>query len=65
MLEKRIEKPALIIRGADSSYVKDADFLSFKSSFVNAELITIEGANHWVHAIKPIEFVSAILEFSK
>ena len=59
LLEKRIEKPALIIRGADSSYVKDADFQSFKSSFVNAELITIEGANHWVHAIKPIEFVSA------
>jgi pimeloyl-ACP methyl ester carboxylesterase len=65
LLEKRIEKPALVIRGADSAYVKDADFQSFKSSFVNAELITIEGANHWVHATKPMEFVSAILEFSK
>ncbi|MCP9768695.1 alpha/beta fold hydrolase [Lacihabitans sp. LS3-19] len=65
LLEKRIEKPALVIRGADSSYVSDADFQSFKNSFVNAELVTIVGANHWVHAIKPIEFVAAILEFSK
>ena len=64
VLDKKVEKPTLLIRGSDSSYVTDADFEDFKSSFVNAELLTIEGANHWVHATKPIEFVEAILEFS-
>ena len=64
VLDKKVEKPTLLIRGSDSSYVTDADFEDFKSSFVNAELLTINGANHWVHATKPIEFVEAILEFS-
>lgn len=64
VLDKKVEKPTLLIRGSDSSYVTDADFEDFKSSFVNAELLTIEGANHWVHATKPNEFVEAILEFS-
>jgi pimeloyl-ACP methyl ester carboxylesterase len=64
VLDKRVEKPTLLIRGSESSYVTDADFEDFKLSFVNAELLTIEGANHWVHATKPVEFVEAILEFS-
>jgi pimeloyl-ACP methyl ester carboxylesterase len=64
VLDKKVEKPTLLIRGSDSSYVTDADFEVFKSSFVNAKLLTIQGANHWVHATRPLEFVEAILEFS-
>ena len=64
VLDKKVEKPTLLIRGSESSYVTDADFELFKSAFVNAELLTIEGANHWVHAIKPQEFIEAIIKFS-
>jgi pimeloyl-ACP methyl ester carboxylesterase len=64
VLGKKVEKPTLLIRGSDSSYVTEADFEVFKSSFVNAKLLTIQGANHWVHATRPVEFVEAILEFS-
>ena len=64
ILDKKVDKPALLVRGSESSYVTDADFEYFKSSFVNAELQTIDGANHWVHATKPVEFVEAILKFS-
>jgi esterase len=64
ILDKKEDKPALLVRGSESSYVTDADFEYFRSSFVNAELQTIDGANHWVHATKPVEFVEAILKFS-
>lgn len=63
-LDKTVDKPTLLIRGSDSSYVTDADFAVFKAAFINAELLTIDGANHWVHATKPTEFVEVILEFS-
>ncbi|HLO45442.1 MAG TPA: alpha/beta fold hydrolase [Leadbetterella sp.] len=63
-LEKKVEKPTLLIRGSDSSYVTDADFEIFQASFTNAELATIDGANHWVHATKPTEFIECILAFS-
>ena len=65
MLTKTVQEPALLIRGSDSSYVTDTDFEIFKAAFVNSQLITIDGANHWVHATKPAEFIEAILEFSK
>jgi pimeloyl-ACP methyl ester carboxylesterase len=65
ILDKKVDKPTLLIRGSESSYVTDADFEVFKSAFVNAELLTIEGANHWVHATKPAEFVEAILDFAQ
>jgi len=62
-LERKITKPVLFIRGGDSSYITDEDIAEIKSTFVNARVLTIEGANHWVHATKPAEFVSAVVEF--
>lgn len=59
------QKPAMIMRGSDSGYVKEDDFEQFKQSFPNAELVTIDGANHWVHALKPSEFVSNVVRFIK
>ncbi len=61
---KIVDKPVLLIRGSESGYVKEADFEEFKKGFPNAVLRTIEGANHWVHATKPEEFVEAVLAFS-
>jgi esterase len=63
-LDKKVNQPALLIRGSESSYVTDADFELFKAAYPISTLVTIEGANHWVHATKPLEFINAILEFA-
>lgn len=62
-LENKILAPTLLIRGSESSYVSNQDFSDFKQAYPNARLATIDGANHWVHATKPAEFVSTILDF--
>lgn len=60
---KAIDKPVLFIRGLDSNYISDEDFKNIQNSYINAELVSIEGANHWVHATKPKEFIEAVLTF--
>ncbi|KPM47137.1 alpha/beta fold hydrolase [Jiulongibacter sediminis] len=61
--DRLIEKPVLFIRGGESSYITDADFKSIQKGYPNAEMVTIEGANHWVHATKPTEFIKAVEDF--
>lgn len=63
--ESIVEKPVLFIRGSESSYVTDEDFTEIKKGYPAARLETVEGANHWVHATKPKEFVEAVLNFIK
>lgn len=60
---RTVEKPVLFMRGGDSSYIKDEDIPAIKAIFTNAEVQTIAGANHWVHATKPEEFVESVIEF--
>ncbi len=59
------EKPTLFVRGSRSDYVKDSDWEKAKLLFPNAELITIEGAGHWVHADKPKELLEVLKAFLK
>jgi pimeloyl-ACP methyl ester carboxylesterase len=59
------EKPALFIRGSRSNYIKDEDWERTKQLFPNAELVTIEGAGHWVHADKPKELLEVLKGFLK
>ena len=63
--DKKITKPVLFIRGSESSYISDVDFEEIKQTYTDVQLVTIEGANHWVHAIKPAEFVDAVVKFAK
>lgn len=44
------DKPTLFIRGGASDYILPEDFPQIRSNFPKAEIITIEGASHWVHA---------------
>ena len=44
------------IRGAESSYVLPRHEPAIRALFPSAQLHTIEGAGHWVHADKPAEF---------
>lgn len=53
----------LFIRGALSNYILDEDFDAIQEVFPDSELVTIEGAGHWVHAEKAEEFMEKILAF--
>ncbi|MDZ7742043.1 MAG: alpha/beta fold hydrolase [Bacteroidota bacterium] len=57
------DMPSLFIRGGDSDYVSEQDIGKIKEHFTKAEIHTIEGASHWVHAEKPKEFNKLVSRF--
>lgn len=57
------DKPTLFIRGSRSNYVQDEDFPQIRHLFPLAQVVTIEGAGHWVHADKPAELLAVLREF--
>lgn len=57
------KKPTLFIRGSKSDYIVNDDINMIHSIFPNSELITIDGAGHWLHAEKPHEFFQAVNDF--
>jgi esterase len=57
------EKPALFVRGSRSNYIRDSDLPLIRQLFPQAEIVTIEGAGHWVHAEKPAELLAAVKKF--
>ncbi|TNF88620.1 MAG: alpha/beta fold hydrolase [Gammaproteobacteria bacterium] len=59
----RIDLPTLFIRGARSDYVGDAEIDLIRERFGDAEIATIEGAGHWLHAERPEEFAERVLAF--
>jgi pimeloyl-ACP methyl ester carboxylesterase len=52
--------PTLFVRGALSDYVPDSDEPVIRELFPRAEIVTIEGAGHWVHAEQPAGFLEAL-----
>lgn len=58
-----IDVPALFVKGEKSDYIFQGDIKLITSMFPQAELVTIPGAGHWVHADKPQEFYKEVLEF--
>ena len=59
----RFEKPALFIRGGDSDYIVDDDFPAIDANFPQAQIETIAGGTHWVHADAPEEFYKIVASF--
>ena len=57
--------PALFIKGEQSNYILDSDKEKIKNLFPLASFATIKGAGHWIHAQKPKELASIILEYQK
>ena len=55
--------PALFIRGEKSDYILDSDIEHIHKFFPNAELKTIAGAGHWIHAENPKAFFETVMEF--
>lgn len=53
--------PSLFIRGGKSGYVRDEDLEYIQLLFPAAELATVAGAGHWVHAEQP-DLLSDVVE---
>ena len=53
----------LFIRGDLSDYVKSEYYPAIHGMFPNAEIQTLEGTGHWLHAEKPVEYCKMVLEF--
>lgn len=53
----------LFLRGDRSDYIKETDAKLINDHFPNAEIITITGAGHWLHAEKPEEFFKHSITF--
>jgi len=56
-------KPTLFVRGENSDYIGPADHRSIKKYFPIAELATVAGAGHWVHAQAPDVFERMVRDF--
>ena len=51
------------MRGGASAYVADEDREGIRARFPNAELVTIDGAGHWVHADAPDALAEVVTDF--
>lgn len=61
--EPQFQGPVLWIRGDQSNYVRDEDQPAMRALFPHAELLTVHGAGHWVHAEKTEEVIAALRGF--
>lgn len=59
------DTPTLFIRGEKSNYITDSDWENIQQQFINAQLVTLQGSGHWVHAEKPNEFFNVVSQFIK
>lgn len=57
------DAPTLFIAGGASGYIVEADHDSILDIFPSAEIRTIEGAGHWVHAEAREAFSDVVLKF--
>lgn len=55
--------PALFVRGGTSDYIRDEDIPFLRQLFPRAELETIPGVGHWLHAEAPERFIQIITNF--
>jgi len=57
---RAFDGPALFLRGAQSDYVLQDDEAAIRELFPGSDIVTIEGAGHWVHAEQPERFLAAL-----
>jgi len=53
----------LVIRGANSDFVKDEDAAVFDGFFPNWKLKTVDHSGHWVHSEQPARFIDDVVDF--
>jgi esterase len=55
--------PVLFIRGANSDYLSETDILEIRRLFPQAELTSVQDADHLLHIQKPEVFVRVVTQF--
>lgn len=62
-INQKFSGPALFIRGQFSDYVPESTIPVIRTLFLQASIVTIENAGHWIHAERPAEFLNAVKSF--
>lgn len=57
------EGPTLFLGGASSAYISSDDYPEIQRLFPCADIQYIHDASHWIHADKPLDFISSIISF--
>ncbi|CAJ1063769.1 protein ABHD11 [Xyrichtys novacula] len=57
------EGPTLFLGGASSAYISSEDYPEIQRLFPYADIQYIPDASHWIHADKPLDFISSIISF--
>jgi len=57
------EGPALVIKGAESNYILPEHLDVFARYLAHPDFQSIDGAGHWLHAEKPVEFTTLVANF--
>jgi len=60
---KSFNKKTLFVRGSNSSFILYDDWPGIQEIFPEAELKSIPGTGHWLHAEKPYELLKIMREF--
>ncbi|XP_049448189.1 protein ABHD11 [Epinephelus fuscoguttatus] len=55
--------PTLFLGGASSAYISSEDYPEIQRLFPYADIQYIPDASHWIHADKPLDFISSIISF--
>ena len=59
----RVDTPSLFLRGSESDYVDDPYIEVIHRHFSQAQVKTLDGAGHWLHAEQPQVFLQRVLAF--
>lgn len=62
-LHSKIDLDTLFIRGSDSNYILDTDLETIRSIYSKAQIQTVQGSGHWVHAEKPDALLKHVTDF--
>ncbi|XP_077403581.1 sn-1-specific diacylglycerol lipase ABHD11 [Vanacampus margaritifer] len=55
--------PTLFLGGATSAYISSEDYPEIERLFPCADIQYIPDAGHWIHADKPLDFISSVASF--
>ncbi|TSL04267.1 Protein ABHD11 [Bagarius yarrelli] len=57
------EGPTLFLGGSNSEYISSEDYPEIQRLFPYGDVLYIPDASHWVHADKPLDFISTVITF--
>ncbi|XP_026090214.1 protein ABHD11-like isoform X1 [Carassius auratus] len=57
------EGPTLFLGGSSSAYISSDDYPEIQRLFPSVDIQYIPDASHWIHADKPLDFISSIITF--